>query len=362
MKHLIIAAFILAITALRPALVAKPLAVIDLDYQPQAGETVVWSPLFQASWDKLQSMKSGPFISVEPENPLITKLSQFTWNKEKVMPEAAYDIYAGPSTKEFAQQTAKAILQKYQIVIDTARIPESPNGHAVYSIMLRDLKFKVPFFKSKKNALSFKSSDETSHDVAFFGTTKAFSDNYGKSIRVLKYTNEGESFLISIQTDIKDEQLLVYLPNEPQSMLQAIGSALEAIKSPLAGKPRSEQDPFIHNTDTIKIPYLSIDSETSFTSSLQGLLSYENEPEHITITAAYQITRFELFEKGARIQVHTGSADDPFGGPPPPKLFTPRNFICDRPFFVFAWKDGAELPYFMTSIDGLSALQPFKTP
>jgi hypothetical protein len=61
--------------------------------------------------------------------------------------------------------------------------------------------------------------------------------------------------------------------------------------------------------------------------------------------------------------VETHHDDDPFGGVPTPKLkiiHMPRKFICDQPFFVFAWRDKAALPYFSAWIDGGDALLPFK--
>ena len=71
-----------------------------------------------------------------------------------------------------------------------------------------------------------------------------------------------------------------------------------------------------------------------------------------------QITRFDLHEEGARVRVETGFEAKPFSGLPPPPAI-PRNFIYDRPFFVFLWRDKAEWPYFGAWIGDTSALKPF---
>jgi hypothetical protein len=77
------------------------------------------------------------------------------------------------------------------------------------------------------------------------------------------------------------------------------------------------------------------------------------------MNAAYQITQFELTEKGAEVRVDTAVGGDVFGDTSDsPKIF-PRNFICDGTFYVFLWKDGAELPYFAALIDSANEMEPF---
>jgi len=76
------------------------------------------------------------------------------------------------------------------------------------------------------------------------------------------------------------------------------------------------------------------------------------------VCRAEQVTSFELFEKGARVRVQTSFGAEPFGSSPPPP--PPRDFIFDRPFFVFLWRDGAEWPYFGAWIGDASALRKFE--
>lgn len=337
-------------------------AILNISKLPQQGETLVWSPLFQASWDKMNSLHEGKPEKVEPPNPLITSLNQFQWNMDEVMPKDGYAVFAGPSTSEFAKATADQIKQQFGIDMTPSRLPTNPRGHAIYGVLLRNLNFQKPFFRSRKKPLEFKDSHDDSHHVSFFGTVGSHSDNFGKHVKVLSYKNQGKSFTLSIATDHKDEKLIIYRPEQALSFQTAIDRVHTAIQAPLTGPYGSVNDGNLHNKDTVKIPYLTLKSDTDFTTQLQGNRYYTDNPMPWTISMAYQITHFELFEKGARIRVETAIGDAPFGGPPPPRkvlYYVPRHFICDRPFFVFAWKDKSPIPYFAAWIDGKGALQPF---
>jgi len=81
--------------------------------------------------------------------------------------------------------------------------------------------------------------------------------------------------------------------------------------------------------------------------------------EFVRETAASIKEEFELFEEGARVRVDTGIGLEPFGEPPKPPPVIPRNFVCDRPFFVFLWRAGADWPYLAAWIDGSNSLTAF---
>lgn len=337
-------------------------AVLDMHKLPLQGETLVWSPLFQASWEKMQSLHAGKMEKVVPANPVINALEKFQWKEQNVMPKDGYAVYAGPATPEFAKATAEEIKKKFGIDMTPSRIPSSEHGNAFYGILLRDLNFQKSFFRSRKKPLEFKDGLGKTHKVQFFGTIGKHSDDFGNNVKVLDYNDQGKSFILSIATDQQDEKLIIYRPGRALSFQMAIDHLNKPeIKAPLGGAYGSLSDGTLHKKDTVKIPYLTIKADTDLTSQVAGARHYVQDPMPWRTTIAYQITHFELFEKGARIRVETGSDDGPFGGPPPPRRVTyvPRQFICDHPFFVFAWRDGASHPYFAAWIDGNAALQLF---
>src|SRR5688572_30557221 len=66
--------------------------------------TVVWTPLFQATWDRLNGFYGGKPVKVEPPNELIDKLNRFEWDAIKVMPQKGWKTWAGTATAKFLEQ------------------------------------------------------------------------------------------------------------------------------------------------------------------------------------------------------------------------------------------------------------------
>lgn len=338
-------------------------AVLDTSRLPEQAETRVWSPLFQASWDKMNANHAGKPVKIEPPNPLITRLNNFKWNQASVMPKGGYAVFSGPATPEFAKTTAKKIQQLFGVEMAPSRIPTHHLGTALYAILIRNLEFERHFFRSRRKPLIFKDGLGKSHAVSFFGTTGVHSNNYGQSVKILSYNKTRKTFILSIATTSKSERLIIYRPNRSLPFKTAVKHINSAIKTPLKGPYGSITDGTLHKKDTIKIPYIDLKTDTDFASLLRGARYYLGETLPSETTVAYQITHFKLSEKGARIRVETHHNDNPFGELlPKPKRITyiPRQFICDEPFFFFAWRDGATLPYFAAWIDGKTTLKPFK--
>lgn len=305
-------------------------------------------------------MQRGKLEKVVPPNELITKLEEFKWQAEEVMPKDGYAVYAGPATHEFARETAAAIKKKFNIEIDSRRLPTIPQGKAAYGILLRELKFEKKFFRSRNEALEFRARTGEAHKVTFFGTAGDHSGGYGDYVKVLHYDPESSSFSLSIATDRKGENLIVYRPDRECSFRVAMERVKKAMEGPLSGSYGSLKDGSLHQKDVVKIPYITVDADTDFTEQLSGGLHYAGVPLPWRIAKAFQITKFELFEDGARVRIESGIGMEPFGEPPPkPPPVIPRSFVCDRPFYVFLWRAGAGWPYLATWIDGGDCLTPF---
>jgi len=65
------------------------------------GETVVWSPLFQATWDAMNKEIGGKAKKIDPPNELMARLDAFDWKADAVMPEGAWKTWAGEATPDF---------------------------------------------------------------------------------------------------------------------------------------------------------------------------------------------------------------------------------------------------------------------
>jgi len=339
-----------------------PPAILDMGKMPTPGESLVWSPLFQACWDKLGAMHAGRMEKIEPANALIDLLNQTQWKMDDVMPKDGYKLYAGPATKEFADATAAEAMKEFGVKITQIKLPTNPNarGMMAHGILVRTLNFQKSFYHSKKQALDFKDSTGTIHKVSFFGTAGISSAYFGH-VGVIDYKEDGKSFILRIATDNDDEFIIIYRPEQAMSFQGAIAQVETASKTPFNGTYGKLTDKALHQDDTVKIPCLTLNANTVFTSQLKGAMFYAGDPEPWEIVDAFQTTRLELTEKGAKIKVEAAAsaAADPFGSFPPPLPCVPRNFICDGPFFVFAWRKQAPWPYFAAWIDSKTALTPF---
>lgn len=350
MKHLVLAAFVL-LTGLS-TLLAAPRAILDLDEVPAAGATLMWSPLFQASWEALREVQDGELEKVVPANPLIEKLETFKWQAEQVMPNDGYAVYAGPATQAFFDETAASIKQRFGIDMASGRLPVNPRGKSVYGVLLRELKFETKFFRSQQSGLDFQARDGEMHSVEFFGTAGDFSARFSRSVNVLHCDPQESSFSLRVATERDDEHLVIYLPNRNDSFRAAIDQVKQFMTHPLSGEAGSMKDGRLHANDVVKIPYLTIDADTDFTGQLGGELHYVGDPLPWRMAQAYQLTKFELFEDGARVRIETGAGLEPFGPLPDPPPNVPRSFICDRPFYVFLWRADADWPYLSVWVDG----------
>ncbi len=136
--------------------IAEPRAILEIDQVPERGQSLLWTPLFQASWDQLNTMHGGAPEKVVPPNDLVTRLDGFQWNEEKVMPKDGYAIFAGSATPAFAETAAAKIKKQFGVEMSPSQLPAMPQGIAIYSILLRDLNFQKQFFRARAQPLEFK--------------------------------------------------------------------------------------------------------------------------------------------------------------------------------------------------------------
>ena len=336
---------------------ASTSCILDITQTPVAGETQMWSPLFQASWDKLHSLQPAELTKVIPPNPLIDQLQQFTWEERTVMPESSYATFAGKATESFALETQRKITQDFGIQLDLSNLPSDAGGNAAVSVLKRTVTYSQRFYESKQKPLLFKQSTGNTYPVKFFGTTGKASKRYRNKVSVLAHEPEDSTFTLSIGTTSGNEKVIIYLPSESLSFQDAIHQVAQQRQSPLQGTFGDLDDRYIHENDTVKIPYLTLNATNDFTAMLQGYLYYGTNPTPWRMVAAKQYIEFNFTEREARIISSTSTGSDPFGGPPE---CIPRNFICDRPFFIFLWRNQAKQPYFAAWIDSMDGLSPFK--
>lgn len=319
-------------------------------------QTVVWSPLFQATWDKHNANLGGKPDRIEPPNALMAKLDSFEWNPKKIMPEGSWKTWCGPATMDFLKQVngeAAAITQEKDGPFRL--MTEDPDNRAAFGLLDREVEFQKEFIRSRKAALGFRTS-EGEKPVSFFGARDEMIGELRDSVRILSFRPVDRSHAIQIRCKQADDTVILYLPAKPQDFATACGwlRTWRAQFKPDTELSGAWNDPSLHDGDEIRIPYVDLNAAADLTYKLSSIRYYPKKPWRII--RAEQLTRFQLHEKGARVRVKASIEAEPFSGPPPT---IPRKFIYDRPFFVFLWRDNAEWPYFGAWIGDASALKSF---
>lgn len=343
------------LTQIRAEVVTLPHPVEALPHE----RTVIWSPVFQAAWDRLNADFGGPPLRVEPPNALMAKLDSFRWDSEKVMPAGSWKAWCGPATRGFLDQVnaeAAAITKEADGPFDLTA--ENPENRAFFGLLDREVTFEREFFRSTKIPMMFRGKD-SERAVRFFGVRGDASGEIGGSVRVLSWRPVDRSHAIQICCKDSDDTVIFYLPPKEQDFATAC-RWIRTWRSQFKIDAKSAgawDDRILHSGDEIRIPYLTLESGADLTPLFGGARYYKNQKVPWRIVRAEQRTRFVLHEKGARVRVDVLGEAEPFAGGPPPNV--PRRFMHERPFFVFLWRDQAEWPYFGAWIGDASAMKAF---
>lgn len=155
-----------------------------------------------------------------------------------------------------------------------------------------------------------------------------------------------------------ERKVILYRPPEGQDFATACRWLREWRKSHTRNEalPGNWDDRLLHERDEVRVPYVFLDVRDDLAGELRGGRYYGKPGDPWTVGRAEQRTRFELYEKGARVRVEGSIGLDPFAGKP---STVPRRFHFDRPFFVFLWREEAEWPYLGAWIGDTSALRKF---
>ena len=351
----------LLIVAALPA-AAEIGAVAHPEEKLPAAQTVVWTPLFQASWDKLNATNGGKPLKVEPPNELISRLDAFTWKTESVMPEDHWKVWSGPPTDEFlATVNAEAVKMTGEEESPFRLENRRPGTVVVFGLLNREVNFRKELYRSRKVPMTFRSG-QSETKVAFFGVNGERSEELSDVVRVLAYRPSEQCHALQVLCNESNDSVILFRP--PTGKPIDFSTACEWIRTwrkawtEDSRKGLGHDDPTLHKRDEIQVPYLKLATKHDFTSDLASMRYYKGQPEPRIITRAEQAVKFELHERGARVRAEV-SLDDPFASAPAEPPVYPRRFLYDAPFFVFLWRDGAEWPYFGSWVGDTSAMKPF---
>lgn len=320
------------------------------------GETVVWSPLFQATWDAMNAHLGGKPEKIDPPNELMSRLDAFDWKADAVMPEGAWKTWAGKATPDFLKHVnAEAAQMTGEAEGPFRLIGDEIPGLACFGLLDRKVEFAKPFYRSKAVPMEFGGGKSP---VRFFGATGDEAEDYRSVVKVLAYRPVDGSHALEIGCKGGDDRVILYRPAKGQDFATACRWVRTWRKAfdPKDALPGVWDDRQLHDGDEVRVPYVSLDAAADFSGLLKGGRFHGIVGDPWTIRRAEQKTKFELHEKGASVRAEASMEVDPFYDDP---RNYPRRFIYDRPFFVFLWREKAEWPYLGVWVGDDSALRKF---
>jgi hypothetical protein len=305
------------------------------------GKTLVWTAVVQSSFDRLIGDKAPlTFVKAEPESPLIQKMRKFAWNEDKVLPENGWVAMSGPATDQlFATFTKKwrDLAGQEEAAFEKGEV--EPSSFAAIAAMKRDFRFAKAFSTPKNASLKWGAEGAA---IKFFGTAKDHSSNYGEGVRVLHRAAEGKAKALQLLSAAGDDTMILYTPEQPQTMDAAMEDVLEWRTAWDKKEERAlmPDDKRLHSGDDLRIPEVVLSHREDLKDEFAGNLFFEELPVPAEVSRVATMVDLKIDAEGVRFKSSADSAIDPFSGSP-----HPRRFWFDQPFFLFLWRDGAERPY-----------------
>ncbi len=342
---------------------AEITAVVHPEQSFAAGSTVVWTPLFQATWDKLGKYHGGKPERVEPPNELISRLDSFRLDAPTVMPDSGWQTWAGPATEEFlarVNREAGELLGNGEAPFHLTN--PSPINTATFGLLDREVSFAEAFFRSTKLPLRFVAEGGAAREVRFFGVKGEKSADFTATVKVLAYRPGEKCHALQLSCRGTDETVVLYRPPGAQDFATAC-RWLRKWRKEWRERPQTVlkyNDVRLHRLDEVKVPYLKLEMVKDFAGELGSLRFYKGEQVPRQIARAEQRVEFELHERGARVRAKASIEDIPFADAPEPPMAYPRVFAYDAPFFVFLWRERAEWPYFGAWVGNAEAMQAWE--
>lgn len=324
------------------SLAAAPRMVPHPEVTCTNDQTLVWTAAMQASFDRLMGSKASMRLqSVDPPNPIIERMNAFEWKEADVLPTDGWFAVAGESGQALADKATVA-WRKLAGPDATPFEPSPSAGLTAYAGIKRDFSFTKAFKPSHQQRLPW---GDARTPVKFFGANGTSSEDYASSVRVLAYRPFERAMALQFTAKHGDDTLVLYMPREPQSMLEAMRwtQTWRNAWNTKAGAELAWDDKFLHRGDDLRVPEIDLKLAADLTASFAGTLRFKKNPQLWLVNQAKSDVRLSIDATGVKFQATASMSMVPFSVEPAKPY--PRKFWFDRPFFVFLWRDGAPWPY-----------------
>lgn len=322
---------------------AAPVIVPHPHREVKDGETVVWTGAMQAAFDRVIGAKAPMKLErVEPPNPLIDRMRAFRWKEDAILPKDGWIAEAGPADQALIDRANERWKKLAGADATPFKAQPIPNGLMALVGIKRDFLFKKEFVASGSGRMNW-GKDQV--PVKFFGSRRDVSGDYRANVRVLSYRPAEGSYALQFTAREGDDTMVLYLPKEGQSMMEAMQwvkqwrGEWDARKS----DGLAWDDPSLHGGDELRVPEIELKAETEMSEAFAGHLMFRGQMQPWRVKQAWANVSLDVDAKGVKFTSQAVMGMDPFAGETPQPV--PRKFLFNRPFFLFLWRDKAAWPY-----------------
>lgn len=272
---------------------------------------------------------------------LVDELNKKTFTKD-MLSEEDYYIKVGQTSPKLKEEIKKELAQKFNIstsnVLDEIDFENDTNaimGYTVYSMLIKNFEFLVPFDKLG----GFRFNDNEGY-VEYFGINNASDESLNQNVEVLFYNNQND-FAVKLKTK-ENEELILYM-NDTYTSFNDMYNEIEEKSEKYLG------DKTFNQSDELKVPYINVDTIINYDELCGKIIK---DTDQMYISNAIQNVKFILNEKGGNL-VSEAAVVSEYNS----LAENARFFNFTKPFVLFMKEENKSKPYFSLKVDNVNILE-----
>lgn len=272
---------------------------------------------------------------------LVDELNKKTFTKDMLSKDDYY-IKVGKTSPKLKEEIKNELSQKFNInvsnVLDEIDFENDTNaimGYTVYSMLMKNFEFIVPF--DKLGGFRF---DDSEGYVEYFGINNASDESLNQNVEVLFYNNQND-FAVKLKTK-ENEELILYM-NETYTSFNDMYNEIEEKSKNYSG------DKTFNQSDELKIPYINVDTIINYDELCGKIIK---DTDQMYISNAIQNVKFTLNEKGGNL-LSEATVVSEYNS----LAENARFFNFTKPFVLFMKEENKSKPYFSLKVDNVNILE-----
>lgn len=281
-------------------------------------------------------------VEFEEENTmLVDELNKRTFTKDMLSKDDYY-IKVGQTSPKLKEEIKNELAQKFNInvsnvlgEIDFENDTNAIMGYTVYSMLMKNFEFIVPF--DKLGGFRF---DDNEGYIEYFGINNASDESLNQNVDVLFYNNQND-FAVKLKTK-ENEELILYM-NETYTSFNDMYNEIEEKSKNYSG------DKTFNQSDELKIPYINVDTIINYDELCGKIIK---DTDQMYISNAIQNVKFTLNEKGGNL-LSEATVVSEYNS----LAENARFFNFTKPFVLFMKEENKDKPYFSLKVDNVNILE-----